>query len=228
MAIRSALELQNNKSLDRRNYSRRTYFEDIERDALRPLNPIPFQIKKHLMSTVDKYGYVRLRDDAHYYSVPHIFIGKELQISYTSTDVEVWSGYDKVAHHTRDRHQFRHPTDLEHLCPKHRAIAEGSPETFISQAAAIHEDVEHYIRKVLEKVHYIDKAHKYCSGILNFARKVGPDRLAAACRLAGTYGKYNFNEIDDILRNQSEGIDIPEEPADMPEHENIRGPEHYK
>ena len=228
MAVRSALEVHNNKNLDRRNYSRRTYFEDIERDALRPLNPIPFQIKKHLMATVDKYGYVRLRDDAHYYSVPHTFIGKKLQISYTSTDVEVWSGYDKVAHHTRDRHQFRHTTDPQHLCPKHRAIAEWSPETFIAQAAALHEDIEHYIRKVLEKVHYIDKAHKYCSGILNFARKVGPDRLAAACRLADTYGKYNFNEIDDILRNQSEGIDIPEEPADMPEHENIRGPEYYK
>ena len=130
IAIRSALEMHNNKNLDRRNYSRREYFEDIERDALRPLNPIRFQIKKHLMATVDKYGYVRLRDDAHYYSVPHTCIGKKLQISYTSTDVEVWAGYDKVAHHTRDRHQFRHTTDPEHLCPKHRAIAEWSPETF--------------------------------------------------------------------------------------------------
>lgn len=118
-------------------------------------------------------------------------------------------------------------TDPEHLCPKHRAIAEWCPETFISQAAAIHEDVAYYIRRVLEKVQYIDKAHKYCSGILNFARKVGPDRLAAACRLADSYGKYNFNEIQDILQNQSESIDMPKETADIPEHENIRGAEYY-
>lgn len=89
MAIRSALKVHNNQNLDHRNYSRRTYFEDIELDALRPLNPIRFQLKKYLMATVDKYGYVRLRDDAHFYSVPHTFIGKKLQISYTSTDVEV-------------------------------------------------------------------------------------------------------------------------------------------
>ena len=106
MAIRSALEVHNNKNLDRRNYSRRDYFEDIERDALRPLNPIRFQIKKYLMATVDKYGYVRLRDDAHFYSVPHTCIGKKLQIAYTSTDVEVWARYDKVVHHTRDRRQY--------------------------------------------------------------------------------------------------------------------------
>lgn len=228
IAILAALERHNNKNLDRRNYSRRDYFEDIERDALRPLNPIRFQIKKHLMATVDKYGYVRLRDDAHFYSVPHTYIGKKLQISYTSTDVEVWAGYDKVAHHTRNRHQFRHTTNPDHLCPKHRAIAEWSPETFIAQAAAIHEDVEYYIRRILERTHYIDKAHKYCSGILNFARKVGPDRLAAACRLADSYGKYSFREIDDILKNNSEAIDLTEEPTDMPEHENIRGPEYYK
>lgn len=168
------------------------------------------------MATVDKYGYVRLRDDSHFYSVPHTCIGKKLQLSYTSTDVEIWAGYDKVAHHTRDRYPFRHTADPEHLCPKHRAVAEWSPETFVSQAAGIHEDVEHYIRRVLEKVQYIDKANKYCSGILSFVRKVGPDRLAAACRLADTYGKYNFNEIQDILQNQSENIDMPEEAAIYP------------
>ena len=230
IAIRSALEKHNNKNMDRRNYSRREYFEDIERDTLRPLNPIRFQIKKHLTATVDKYGYIRLKEDIHFYSVPHTYIGKKLNISYTSTDVEVWDphSYHKVAHHTRDRHQFRHTTNPEHLCPKHRAIAEWSPEKFISQAAVIHEDVEHYIRKILEKTSYVDQANKYCSGILNLVSKVGPDRLAAACRRADSYGKYKFKEIDDILKNNSESIDLPEEPAEIPEHENIRGPEYYK
>ena len=89
-------------------------------------------------------------------------------------------------------------------------------------------NVEHYIRRILEKTRYQDQANKICSGILNFARKVGPDRLAAACRLADSYGKYSFREIQDILQNKSEAIDLPEEPADMPEHENIRGKEYYK
>ncbi len=73
-----------------------------------------------------------------------------------------------------------------------------------------------------------DQANKMCSGILNFARKAGPERLATACRLADSYGKYSFREIQDILQNKSEAIGLPEEPADMPEHENIRGKEYYK
>lgn len=228
IAIRSALEKHNNQNLSRRNYSRRSYFEEVEQEALGPLTPIRYQMKRHIITTVDKYGYARLHEDIHYYSVPHTYIGKKVQLSYTVSDVEIRYNYDLIAHHTRDRHNYRYTTQTEHLCPKHRAIMEWSPEKFIEQAAAIHEDVEHYIRKVLERKRYADQAHKSCSGILNFARKVGADRLAAACRLADSYGKYNFLEIQDILKNNSEQIDLPEETADIPEHENIRGREYYK
>ena len=105
---------------------------------------------------------------------------------------------------------------------------EWSPETFLAQAAEIHEDVECYIRKILETKRYIDQANKICSGILNLARKVGPARLAAACRLANSYGRYSFLEIQDILKTKSEQVEVEEETADIPEHENIRGKEYYE
>jgi hypothetical protein len=59
-------------------------------------------------------------------------------------------------------------------------------------------------------------------------RKVGASRLAAACRLAESYGRYSFLEIQDILKTQSEFTEVEEEIADIPEHENIRGKEYYK
>jgi len=227
-AIRSALEMHNNGTLSGRNYSRRSYFEDVERPALSSLNPIRYQIKKHQMATVGKDGYIRLREDIHYYSVPHIYIGKKLKIYYTNSDVEIFDGYTCVASHTRSRLEFKHTTNPEHLCPKHRAIIEWSPENFIKEASEIHEDVEHYIRKVLETKRYVDQANKICSGILSLASKVGPMRLAAACRLSDNYGRYNFIEIQDILKTRSELIEVPEETKDIPEHENIRGRDYYK
>ena len=227
-AIRFCLERYNNQLLSRRNYSRRSYFEDIEQETLRPLNPLRYQIKKSQMATVDKYGYVRLKEDIHYYSVPHTYIGRKLRITYTGTDVEIYDGYERIASHTRCRLEFKYTTNSDHLSPKHKALAEWSPENFIAQAAAIDEDVEHYIRKVIEKKRYPEQANKCCSGILNFARKVGTDRLAAACRLADSYGRYNFVEIQDILTNNFDGLELlPEQQTDIPEHENIRGSEYY-
>ena len=109
-AIGSALEAHNNTTLTSRNYSRRSYFEDIEREVLSSLNPVRYQIKKHIMATVGRDGYVRLREDIHYYSVPHTYIGKKLKISYTASDVEVFDGYTCIAAHTRNRIAFRHTT----------------------------------------------------------------------------------------------------------------------
>lgn len=180
------------------------------------------------MATVGKDGYIRLSEDIHYYSVPHTYIGKRLKLSYTSEDVQVFDGYTLVARHSRNRLQFKHTTDPEHLHPKHKAILEWSPEVFIKQASDIHEDVERYICKVMEKKRYVDQANKSCSGILSLARKVGPSRLAAACRLAASYDRYSFTEIQDILKTQSELIEVPEETADIPEHENIRGKDYYQ
>ena len=74
----------------------------------------------------------------------------------------------------------------------------------------------------------MDQANKTCSGILGLARKVGPMRLAAACRLAASYGRYSFLEVQDILKTKSEIIELPEETADIPDHENIRGKEYYE
>jgi hypothetical protein len=57
---------------------------------------------------------------------------------------------------------------------------------------------------------------------------VGEGRLAAACRLAISYDRYSFLEIQDILKTKSECIEPPEETPDIPEHENIRGKDYYK
>ena len=88
--------------------------------------------------------------------------------------------------------------------------------------------MERYIREVMEKKRYVDQANKSCSGILALARKVGATRLAAACRLAESYDRYSYNEIQDILKTKSEFIEVPEETVDIPEHENIRGKDYYQ
>jgi len=87
-AGRATRDRHNNRNLDRRNYSRREYFDDIERESPAPLNPIRFRIRRHVIATVGKDGYVRLSEDVHYYSVPHTYIGKRVRISYSALDVQ--------------------------------------------------------------------------------------------------------------------------------------------
>ena len=53
-----------------------------------------------------------------------------------------------------------------------------------------------YITKVLEHKVYTEQAYKSCSGILSFARRVGPARLADNLR------QYNYPIIEQILRKR--------------------------
>ncbi|MDR1225136.1 MAG: hypothetical protein LBL07_19990 [Tannerella sp.] len=179
------------------------------------------------MATVDKYGCVRLREDIHYCSVPHTLTGKKLKLIYNAEEIEIYNGYERVALHARDSSPYKYTLLTGHLSHKHRALPERSPEKFIGQAAAMSEDTERYIRKIPEVKKYPDQAKKTCSGILNLARKAGIDRLPFACRLAESYSRYGFLEIEDILNSPAQ-MELPEETAILPEHENIRGRDCYK
>lgn len=175
-----------------------------------------------------KNSYVRLGEDIHYYSVPYNYIGKKVKILYTSTRVDVYYRYTQIATHARSRIKYQYTTNAEHLASQHRFITEWTPEKFLEQAREVHEDVARYIGKILELKPYPEQAYKSCNGILSFIRRVGPERLADACRWAESMGQYNYPVIDEILRKRLDQLRPEEENIQIPSHENIRGKEYYQ
>lgn len=229
-AIRVALEIHNNTPFVGRNYSRREQFEEIERLTLGKLNPIRYELRKSTVLTVMKNGHIRLSQDAHYYSVPCLYIGKKVKVIYTSTAVDIYSNYTCIASHKRSYVRFKYTTVDEHRPAHHRYNGDWNPEKFIGEAAGIHKDVADYITKVLENKTYPEQTYKSCVGILSFARRVGAKRLINACRWADSYGLYNYPAIEKILNNRQYEIPLPEDDAslqDIPLHENIRGKEYF-
>jgi transposase len=227
-AIRTGLELHNNTPFSGRDYSRRQQFEEIEREALNKLNPIRYEMKEQSIVTVMKNCFVRLSKDTHYYSVPYQYIGKKVKILYTSLEVEIYFHYELIAKHNRQIHRYQYTTDPKHLASQHQFITEWSAESFLKRAAEIHEDVASYIAKVLEAKPFPEQAYKSCCGILNFARRVGNERLIDACHWAESIGQYSYRIIEEILNKHLDKL-LPEvETNALPFHENIRGKEYYK
>lgn len=227
-SILPALEMHNSKPFSGRSYSRREQFEEIEREALSALNPIDYQVHKQVMVTVMKNGYIRLGEDIHYYSVPYTYIGKKVKILYTTALVKVYYQYTMIACHERIKSKYHYTTNEDHLASQHRFLTEWSPDKFIQQAQAIHEDVALYISKVLELKPYPEQAYKSCSGILSFARRVGSERLTNACRWAMNLSQYNYPVIEEILRKRLDQLQPEQELTEIPPHSNIRGREYYQ
>lgn len=89
--IRRALEKHNDMILTDRTCSKREQFEDIGQSQLKPLSTIPFEPDNRQTLTVPGHGHVRLL--GHYYSVPHIYVGKKITVFYASQHVEIYQYY---------------------------------------------------------------------------------------------------------------------------------------
>jgi transposase len=176
-----------------------------------------------------KNGHVSLIADKHYYSVPYQFIGKKVKVMFSRYTVEIFYNYERIALHKRLRIQYEYTTDKEHLPANHRFVSEWTPEHFLKLADEIHIDVKLYISQILNQKQHPEQAYKLCLGVLNFAKRVGNERLTRACQRALGYGIYNYKTIQKILEK---GLDKQNEDEDeklkMPKHENIRGKDYYK
>jgi len=228
-AILESLEIHNSSSFKGRNYSRKQQFDELEKSTLKSLPQYRYECKQQLLVTVMKNGHVCLNTDKHYYSVPYRFIGKKVKLLYTSSSVEVFYKYERIATHQRQYKKYHYTTDNEHLASAHRYLSEWTPDKFINEAADIHEAVAEYIIAVIEKKQHPEQAYKSCSGILNLKRKVGGERLINACKRAKSFGVYNYPIIVQILEKNLDHISEDErEQLPMPLHHNIRGEDYYQ
>lgn len=227
-AIKEIVELHNNTKLTNRPYSRRALFEEIERQTLHPLPIFPYEFKRQQHATIAVNGYVCLKEDKHYYSVPYQYIGKKVKLLYTSTHVEIFYNYASLAIHKRDRKQYGYTTNTEHLASTHKYLTEWNPERFIKWAQSMDESVKEFIIRLMESKSHPEQSYKSCQGVLGYERKVGRERLINACKRAIEYENYSYHSIKTILENKYDQLTYTELSKEIPQHENIRGENYYQ
>lgn len=214
-----------------RPYSRRSMFNEVEKQELQALPLHRYEIKRKKSATVMKNNHVYLGEDRHYYSVPYTYIGKKVTILYGQLEVEIFYRYDLIARHARSRLSYRYTTTAEHLASKNRFMTDWNPELFLKRAKEVGEETHHYIIKILEKRQHPEQAYRSCQGILIYARKVGKERLNNACRRAAFFNDYSYAIIKAILerRLDMDNTDLDEDKVrHLPAHDNIRGKTYYK
>jgi transposase len=229
-AIIIALRDHNNMLLQNRHYSRRSQFEEIERNTLHSLPPLAYQHKQHHYVTVMKNGHVCLATDKHYYSVPYTYIGKKVKLLYNTLVVEIFYNYQCIAFHKRLKSPYNYTTNKEHLASTHRFVSEWTAERFLNWGATIDEAVRQYIYFIFEKKEHEEQAYKSCMGVLSMEKRYGKERLINACKKGIEYEMYGYKAIDMILKRDLDKQETETQTilAFMPKHDNIRGKEYYK
>jgi transposase len=224
-AIAELLEVHNLMSFTNKTGSRRKLFDEQEKALLLPLPDNAFEVKHYRIVTVQKISHVCLSEDKHYYSVPMRYIGKKVNLIYSSADVSVFCDGQQIAFHKRNRKPHGYTTNPDHVPSQHQYMYGLKPEQFIDWGKSIHDDVAKYVTLLIKSKKHPEQAYKSCQGIQSLTRKESKEKLIAACQQGLELKVYNYMFIKRVMEN-NQNTKINYMPT-LPFHENIRGPQAY-
>lgn len=229
--ISKLLEQYNDYLFSQLKTSRRQQFEEIEKAALAPLPAQAYELRYYKILTVQKMGYIYLSDDKHYYSVPHRYLGKKVELQYTNCTIEVFYRKERITSHKRNYQPGQYTTITDHLSSTHKFYSEWSPEFFHKWARRYGTDVESYIKGLIDQATYPETAYKQCMGVLQLVKEYSSERLGKACKRAIQYPRFGYGIVKDILKNKMDmESDLFTDPDTVliPKHDNIRGAKYYQ
>lgn len=231
-AMQEQLVLLNNKSYKKTPYSRWYFFEQQESALLKALPCEPFLPKKVATLTVQRNYHVQLTEDHRYYSVPFRYVGKKVKVLYDSRTVEIYLDLERIALHSRNKyHQSAYITLDEHMPPNHGRMKEirgFNRDDLLAMASRIGPATLQAATTMLQNNPYIEQNYKACFGMLMLQKKYGIPRLEAACSRAVQGTKVNYTMVKNILeRGLDKQLTLPVSPP-LPDHDNIRGKDHYQ
>ena len=227
VAIRQALrQLNEERPIRRLAVTRRALLEELDRPYLKPLPVEPYSFAEWRLRRVGVDYHVEV--EAHFYSVPHRFARREVEVRLTPRTVEVFLKGERIAAHLRSSGNHRHTTVPEHMPSSHRRYADWTVERIRREAAAIGPATAALCDLILERRPHPEQGFRSCLGIVRLLRPFGAERLEAAAMRAIEIGTLTYGSVRSILDHKLDRQAAPR-PADAVTvlHRNIRGPRYY-
>lgn len=206
--------------------NRQQAFEQLDKPALRPL---PAKAYSYVdIKTVKVNIDYHVQYQQHHYSVPHQYVGEQLQLHAAENLIGLFFKGQPVASHPR-AHRPGTTTIPAHMPIRHQKHQQWTPGRLKNWARDIGPDVLDWVDYQLTSKDHPEQAYRVCLGLLNLSRQYPPQRLDKACRIANGHKLYQIKQIKSIL--QSNRDQLPEQldiDMQLPQgHENIRGPEDF-
>lgn len=225
-AIAELLPDLNARAFQGQTDSRRSLFDSLDRPALRPLPDAPYVHAEWRRARPGIDYHIEI--DKRLYSVPHALVGQTLDVRLTDWTVEVLHKGQRVAAHPR-LSRGRFSTLTEHMPKSHQAHRDWSPSRFIRWAGDIGPGTATVVEAQLTNRPHPEHGYRACLGLLNLSRRYSRSRLENACARALALDAANYRSVANILKQglDRQPLDDAPEPADLPPHDNVRGPHYY-
>lgn len=225
-AIAEKLEKYNTEKFQKKDGSRRSWFEEEEASALLPLPQQPYELAEWKEATV-QYNY-HVAYDNMYYSVPYEYLGERVSLRVTDSMIEIFLNQYRIATH-RKKHgrKGQYSTVPEHMPPDHRKYLEWNGDRFRKWAKSIGDSTFQVVDAMLTSSRVEQQAYRGCMGLLKLAEKYTDRKLELACTKALEFTlSPSYKVIKDILVSGKSEDSAPAEKKTK--HGITRGADYYR
>lgn len=217
------------RPFQKRQGSRQSVFEALDKPALRPLPYNHFEYANYIVRRTPANYHVEY--DGFHYSVPHGLYKQLVTIRATAITIEILNdNRERVALHTRRQTGLRYVTNLAHMPPHHRHQHDANHfdgAKYRMWARNIGVQTYAAIDCLLSSQVAEEQAYRSCMGVLQCAKKYGNERLEAACDKAISLNSCTYTTITTILKNGQDKVVASAKSTSTPQHENLRGSQAY-
>ena len=225
-AIGELLHRINHRPFRKRDGSRASVFEALDKPALQPLPSERFEISEWARARVNIDYHVAF--DGNFYSVPYHLVQEAVEIRSTAATVEALHKDARVASHVRSRGRGQAVTNNEHRPKSH---LEWPPSRMVQWAEKIGPYTAQLFERILADKPHPEMGYRGCLGIIRLGEKYPHQRMEAAAERALLAGACRYRSIASILKNsldrQPLAVSAVASSAAPPRHGNIRGAEYF-
>jgi transposase len=229
-AIGELLHRLNHRPFRKREGSRASVFESLDKPALKPLPSDGFDMSEWSRARVNIDYHVAF--DHNFYSVPYNLVQEAVEIRSTPTTVEILHKGTRVVSHLRNRGRGHAVTIHEHRPKSHQAHLEWTPSRMVQWAQTIGPHTAQLIERMMADKPHPEMGYRGCLGVIRLAEKYPHARMEAAAERALLTGACRYRSIESILKNSLDQQPLPSTsgPATPPPppHDNIRGAEYFE
>jgi hypothetical protein len=227
-AIRELLVRLNERPFRKRDGSRASLFQSLEKPALAPLPAERFDMSEWARATVNIDYHVAF--DGNFYSVPYTLVQQVVEIRSTPTTVEIFHRGQRVASHVRGRERGKAITIHGHRPKSHQAHLEWPPSRMVNWARTIGPHTVELFERILSDKPHPEMGYRSCLGIIRLAQQYSAQRVEAAAERAILAHACRYQSVKSILKNSLDAVPLSPPRSGSPPltHDNLRGADYFE
>ena len=226
-AIQIEMDKFNTKPFQKRDGSRMAVYEEEEKDFMRPLPEVPYELSSWKTATVQLNYHIQV--DKMNYSVPSEYVGKKVDVKITKDTITAYYKGTPVSSHKRLYGRRNQYSTIEIHMPKNHQLYQWNAGRFLNWAKTVGPNTYTVIDKHIHRYSVEEQSYKGCISILKLSDKYTAVRLENACKLALAHiPNPTYKNIRLILEAGQDEAEQPLRDQDeSEEHAIIRGSSYY-